>query len=231
MSDARHWVLVVHNDRTFRDVILMPGLERAGFHAVGVGTAVDAFRCMLSRNFSVFVLDDALPDADGQTLVGRLRTVTDAGIVTLAESARRNSGRRLGPVDGADACIAQPIDIDALAATLRNLLRRLKPLDAARSAGSSKWRLGTAGWDLISPGGAQVPLTQPERLLLGALVAASGRTVARDDLISQLARDAKKFDRHRLEMLVHRLRRKVLSAAGEPLPLKAVRGIGYMLLV
>lgn len=231
MSDARHWVLVVHSDRIFRDGILLPGLERAGFRTVGVGTAVDAFRCMLSRNFSLFVLDHGLPDADGRSLISRLRTVTDAGVVTLAESPRRNNAQGLAPIDGADACIAKPIDIDALAATLRNLSRRVEPSGAARSAMPSKWRLGTAGWDLISPGGAQVPLTQPERLLLGALVAASGRTVARDELISQLARDAKNFDRHRLEMLVHRLRRKVLSAAGEPLPLKAVRGVGYALLV
>ena len=33
---------------------------------------------------------------------------------------------------------------------------------------------------------------------------------------------------HRLEMLVYRLRRKCQQTAGEPLPLKTVRGAGYL---
>lgn len=233
MSDVRHWVLVVQNDQAFRDEILMPGLENAGFDAVGVGTAVDAYRCMLSRKFSLFVLDGGLRDAGGLTMAARLRTVTDAGIVVLAERRRRKSEQIRSLNDGADAYIAKPVDIDALAATLRSLLRRLQPSDAPRAASKrpSNWRLGTAGWDLISPDGAKVQLTQPERLLMGALAAASGKIVARDAILSLLARDAKNFDRHRLEMLVHRLRRKVLSSTREPLPLKAVRGIGYVLLI
>jgi len=231
MSDVRHWVLVVENDAAFRDGILMPGLRNAGFDAVGVGAAVDAYRCMLSRRFSLFVLGAGLQDEHGSTMVRRLRSVTGAGIVVLAQR-RRKSEQIRSLNDGADAYLARTIDIDALAATLRSLLRRLKPADA--SAGPNKrapeWRLGTAGWDLISPGGAKVQLNQPERLLMGALAAASGKAVTREAIISLLARDARNFDRHRLEMLVHRLRRKVLSATGEPLPLKAVRGVGYALL-
>jgi DNA-binding response OmpR family regulator len=37
------------------------------------------------------------------------------------------------------------------------------------------------------------------------------------------------FDPHRLEMLVYRLRRKCLQLTGQELPLRAVRGIGYVL--
>jgi two-component system response regulator PhoP len=233
MRDVRHWVLVVLDDQVIRDEMLIPGLESAGFNAVGVGTAVDAYRCMLARNFSLFVLDSGLPDADGLTLADRLRTVTDAGIVVLTEQRRRKGGQMRSLNNGADAYLTKPIDVDVLTAKLRSLLRRLKPLGASRVASKrpSSWRLGAAGWDLISPDGVKVPLTQPERLLIGALAASSGKTVARDAIISLLARDAKNFDRHRLEMLVHRLRRKVLSATRQPLPLKAVRGVGYALVI
>lgn len=233
MTDVRHWVLVVHNDRALRDEILIPGLRDAGFDAVGAGTAVDAYRCVLARGFSLFVVDAGLSDADGLAMVGWLRTVTDAGIVVLADPRRRKNEQIRSLNDGADAYVAKPVDIDILAATLRSVLRRLKPSALARTAGRqpTSWRLGAAGWDLISPDGVKVQLTHPERALMGTLAAAPGKTVARDAIISALARDAKNFDRHRLEMLVHRLRRKVLSATGEPLPLKAVRGIGYVLLL
>lgn len=227
MSDVRHWVLVIENDPEIREEVLIPGLQNAGFHAVGAGTAVDAYRCMLARNFSLFVLGSDLPDTDGLALADRLRTVTGAGIVVLTER-RHSQGRQM---DGANACIARPVDIDALVATLQNLLRRLKPLGIPRIASqrTAGWRLGTAGWDLISPGGATVQLTQPERLMIGALAVSSGKVVARDAIIFLLAGDAKNFDRHRLEMLVHRLRRKVLLTTNEPLPLKAIRGVGYVL--
>ena len=79
MSDVRHWILVIENDPEIREEVLIPGLQNAGFHAVGVGTAVDAYRCMLARNFSLFVLDSDLPDANGLTLADRLRTVTACG--------------------------------------------------------------------------------------------------------------------------------------------------------
>ncbi len=231
MTDVRHGVLVVQSDPSSRDENLISGLRKAGFDAVRVGTAVDAYRCMLARDFSLFVVDAALPDADGLAMVGWLRTATDAGIVVLTEDRRSKDPPIRGLNDGADAYVAKPIDVDVLAATLRSLLRGLRSSRAPRTAGRrlSNWRLGTAGWDLISPDGKKVQLTQPERLLLGALAASPGQAVARGAIISLLARDAKNFDRHRLEMLVHRLRRKVLSATGETLPLKTVRGIGYAL--
>ncbi|MNO04923.1 hypothetical protein D3C81_2261210 [compost metagenome] len=37
------------------------------------------------------------------------------------------------------------------------------------------------------------------------------------------------FDPHRLEVLVHRLRARIETACGRKLPLRAVRGTGYLL--
>jgi DNA-binding response OmpR family regulator len=45
------------------------------------------------------------------------------------------------------------------------------------------------------------------------------------------ASTARNFDSHRLEMLVHRLRRKVRDRLGQTLPLRAVRGQGYVMVV
>lgn len=62
---------------------------------------------------------------------------------------------------------------------------------------------------------------------MGAFLGAHGTKVRRDDLVAALEAEIPGFAAPRLEMLVHRLRRKVHRATGTALPLLAIRGIGY----
>lgn len=227
---AEQWILVVEDDQGMRDDILIPGLRDAGFNVVGAGSAAEAYRSMLTRDFSLFLLDVGLPDEDGFTIARHLRPLTDAGIVMLT-GRRRKTDRIRGLDEGADAYISKPVDIDVLVATVRSLLRRLqRPMHSYSVETPSAWQFDLDNWHLASPRGAKVRLTHAERLVVSMLAASSGETVDRDTIISRLAKDIHDFDPHRLEMLIYRLRRKVLSATNEQLPLNAVRGIGYVLL-
>jgi two-component system, OmpR family, response regulator PhoP len=231
MADAEQWILVVEDDPGMRDVILIPGLEDAGFNVVGAGSAAEAYRSMLTRDFSLFVLDVGLPDEDGFTIVKHLRPLTDAGIVMLTGRGRGKADRIRGLNEGADVYLSKPIDIDELTATVRSLLRRLRqPKNWRPEETLPGWQFDMESWNLASPMGAKVRLTHAERLVVSMLAASFGETVARDTIISRLAKDIHDFDPHRLEMLIHRLRRKVLSITNEHLPLNAVRGVGYVLL-
>jgi two-component system, OmpR family, response regulator PhoP len=138
--------------------------------------------------------------------------------------------------DGADAFLAKPVDGDILAATLHSLARRLslavRPVaePAASTRTAAGWRLEADGWCLVAPNEAVLALTAQERCLLGMLVAAGGKPVAKEHLLDALAGDNRDFDPHRLDMLVHRLRRKAAAAndEGEAFPLLASRGVGYL---
>jgi len=229
MASAGQWILVVEDDPGIRDDILIPGLEAAGYSVVGAGSAAEAYRKMLTHDFSLFILDISLPDEDGLTVARHLRTLTDAGIVMLTGRWRKKVDRIRGLDDGADVYVTKPIDIDMLTATVRSLLRRLGQQKNGRSKGAlPAWNFNMDGWNLASPGGTSVRLTRPERLVVSMLAASPGQAVTRDTIISRLAQDIHDFDPHRLEMLIHRLRRKVLSVTEEPLPLNAVRGVGYV---
>ena len=81
----------------------------------------------------------------------------------------------------------------------------------------------------MAPGGAGLDLGMAERKVLMLLADNSGAPVSREALIARLSGRAEDFDPHRLEMLVYRLRRKCREDLGQELPLKAVRGVGYML--
>ena len=230
-DNTEQWILVVEDDAGMRDDILIPGLREAGLQAIGAGSAAEAYRCMLTRDFSLFILDVGLPDEDGFTMVRHLRPLTDAGIVMLTGRKRGNADRIRGLDEGADVYLSKPVDIDLLAATVRSLLRRLRqPKTWRPDVALPGWRFDMDSWHLASPRGTKVRLTHAERLVVSLLAASSGQTVPRDTIISRLAKDVHDFDPHRLEMLIHRLRRKVLSITNEHLPLNAVRGVGYVLL-
>lgn len=233
MADGeRQLILVVEDDPELREEILRPGLHDAGFDTVGVSSAIEAYRSMLSRDYSMFILDVGLPDEDGFSLARNLRALTSAGIIMLTGRRRSSADHARGLDEGADAYITKPIDVDVLAATVRSVLRRLggssgMPKPATRPIAG--WHFDMGGWSLVAPGGRRMRLSHAERIFVDLLFASPSETVPRRTIIANLTRDIHDFDPHRLEMLVHRLRRKALAETGDSLPVSAVRGVGYVL--
>lgn len=222
-------VAVLEDDPQLREAILVPGLRDFGFDITGAGTAAELYRHMLRHPFDMVVLDIGLPDEDGLSVLRHLRELSDLGIVMLTGNhGREDRIRALS--DGADAYLSKPADVEVLAATLHSLQRRLQGHAAPRAvqAGMGPWHLDTDGWCLVSPRGKVVALTVPERSVLRALIADAGNPVGREALIALLADDVYDFDPHRLDMLIHRLRRKIAEQTGEASPLVTARGAGYI---
>ncbi len=216
-------VLLVEDDAEVRDEILIPGLRNYGIDVVGADCAATADRLLRDSNFDIVVLDVGLPDENGFSMARRLRAGSSTGIIMLT-GRTANPDRVRGLSEGADAYLTKPVALDVLVATLRSLGRRLPA-----AAPPPTWQLTADNWCLLSPEGANIPLTQPERRVLTCLMAGDGEPVARDILIASLTEDIFDFDPHRLEMIVYRLRCKVVEQSGETLPLRAIRASGYVL--
>jgi len=226
-APARTWRLgVLEDDAQLREGIILPGLRYFGFEVAGAGTAAELYRHMLRQSFDMVVLDIGLPDEDGLSVVKHLREISNLGIVML--TANTGSDDHIQALTrGADAFLNKPVNIEVLAATLHSVGRRLGGAQP-HAAGTGRWRLDTDDWCLVTPSGQALPLTAPERCLMRQLVASRGEPVSRETLIAALATDVYDFDPHRLEMMVHRLRRKAQESAGQPLPLLTSRGQGYL---
>jgi DNA-binding response OmpR family regulator len=225
----RQLILVVEDDAELRDEILRPGLHDAGFKTVGAGSAIEAYRSMLAQDYSMLILDIGLPDEDGFSLAKNLRAVSNAGIIMLTGRQYSSAERARGLNESADAYITKPIDIDVLSATVRSILRRHGQSAPEARQAASGWRIDMQAWSMVAPGGHGIRLSHAERILMELLFASPSETVPRGTIIARPCRDIHDFDPHRLEMLVHRLRRKTLAESGVALPLRAVRGIGYVL--
>jgi DNA-binding response OmpR family regulator len=227
-------ILVVEDDAEVRDQVLVPGLKQHGFvHVHGAGSAIEAYRGMLTRRFAMFVLDVGLPDESGLAMARHVRSATDAGIVMLT-GRRPSKAEQLRGLDaGADASLAKPIDLELLAATIRSIFRRRQSQPPA-IATRNNWVLAADGWTLAIPSGVEIDLTQSERTILGRLLADRGQPVSREEIIAVLLetsdtnQSVHAFDPHRVELIIHRLRKKVAQQTKESFPLNTVRGMGYV---
>ncbi|WP_343237238.1 response regulator transcription factor [Xanthomonas sp.] len=228
-------VVVVEDDAEMRDIIVDElGFRGAQVH--GLDSAEALYRHLSVHPCDMVVLDVGLPGENGYTVARHLRQIARVGIVML--TGRGGAGDMAhGLHQGADLYLVKPLDPAVLAAALQSLRRRLAPaatVTAAPAAATpatpaARWRLADDGWTLQSPGGASLALTESERGFLRPLFAAAGTPVDRETLIAALTDQPWDFDPHRLETLVHRLRTRVSGACGQPLPVRALRGSGYLL--
>jgi DNA-binding response OmpR family regulator len=219
-------IVLLEDDALLRDRILLPGLANYGFVVDGMETAAELDRQLLTHVADIVVLDVGLPDADGFEVARGLRQrFPDIGIVMLTGRGE-TPDRVRGLSQGADAYLSKPVEIDLLAATLHTLARRVQRTPPAAAA--REWRLDANGWCLLAPAGESIALTKTERRLLQPLVAANGDVVVRETLIAALTDNVHDFDPHRIDSMIHRLRRKVAGATGAQLPLLAVHGEGYV---
>jgi DNA-binding response OmpR family regulator len=220
-------IALLEDDALLRDRVLIPRLAEYGFAVTGFPTAADLYAHLESELPEIVILDVGLPDQDGFSVARQLRARFPGVGVVMLTALSETADRIRGLSDGADAYLSKPVEVALLAATLHGVARRIL-YAIGNTPESSHWRLDIDGWCLLSPSGQSVALTATERRVLTRLVSAPGRLVTREQLIAAMTTNVYDFDPHRLDSLIHRLRKKVASACGEALPLIAVPGEGYI---
>lgn len=219
-SAPRERVAVVEDDPDLLEE-LAAGLEEQGFRVIACPSAEAFWRASAQMEFDLVVLDVGLPGEDGYSVLQRLSNRMDIGKVMLTARALP-AEQALGLSSGADAYLPKPTDLIVLAATLRSVMRRMR-----NAAPAQAWRLVDGGWSLRAPDGQAFELTGSERILMESLMERPGEAIARDALIERLSDGASDFDPHRLDVLVHRLRKK-LSNRQLRLPVRAIYRGGFV---
>ncbi|MCK9259761.1 MAG: response regulator transcription factor [Azoarcus sp.] len=232
-------VCVVDDDDDLRDEIVL-GLEESGFGVRGFPGSRELYRGLLHAPCDVVILDIGLPGEDGFSITTSLKEICKVGIVLLTSRTSIES-RVKGLMDGADAYLTKPIDLRELAATVLSVHRRIafqnrEPGEVtgagapAPQPAATTWSLSVDGWRLMAPNDRSVSLTGSERLFLTCLFSHLNEVVRRDVLVEAMGHRADYYLSHRLDMMISRLRKKVLGETGLALPLRAVRGTGFSLI-
>ena len=200
-------------------------LRRSGFAVDHAGTAEEAREMAALADYALILLDLGLPDDDGLRLLPVLRDGGRVPVIVL--TARGQLSDRLAGLDtGADDYVVKPVEMPELIARCRAVLRR--PGDRS----DTTLQIGALALDTAarsaSVNGVPVPLGRRELGVLEQLMRASGRVAPRRFLEEAIYGFDDEVSPNALDAAVSRLRRG-LEAAGCPLPIVTVRGVGWML--
>lgn len=222
-------VLFVEDDIDLRDE-LVTYIADSGYFVRGVGSVQEA-EAALADPYDLLVLDINLPDGSGLELCHRLRPYIRSGIIMCTGRSEREL-RIDGLKNGADAYLVKPVDPEELEATLASVLRRVTNTKVLGGMATHllpmPWRLDCKRQVLLAPTGRLIELSAGAALLIRSILKAPNQQISRDELLACFEADDLPTDRHRLEVLVSRLRRKVFDAVGLQLPLQSVYGKGYI---
>jgi DNA-binding response OmpR family regulator len=218
-------VLVVEDQAELAG-LLRRALAASGFAADTADGLAAAEDYVGVAAYDAMVLDLGLPDGDGLGLLRRLRR-RGASLPVLILTARDAAEDRVGGLDaGADDYVVKPFHMPELIARLRALLRRPQAALGVRLA------LGNLTLDSVGRGvevaERAMPLSVRETALLEMLLRRQGGVVTREAIEQGLYSFDDGIGSNAMEVLVHRLRRKLAEAGASPV-LHTVRGVGYMI--
>jgi two-component system response regulator MprA len=216
-------ILVAEDDAELRG-LLLEGLRRAGFEALGAATGGEALERAESWRPELLVVDIGLPDADGRDVCQALRARGDTVPVLFLTARDSRTDRLSGFATGGDDYVTKPFDFDELIARVRALLRRA---GNTPSAETGALRLDPAA-HAVSHEERTVRLTPTEFRLLAALIARPGEAVRRRALVAAAWPDGAIVHDNTLDVYVARLRRK-LGEIEAVERIETVHGVGYSL--
>jgi DNA-binding response OmpR family regulator len=214
-------VLVVEDDPAMASSLTW-GLEAEGY-VVDISTnGEDGLWKATETQHDVIVLDVMLPGLDGYQVCQRLRAKGIWTPVLMLTAMDDDLDHAEGLDIGADDYLTKPFSYPVLLAHLRSLTRRGLP---ARPA-----VLSAAGLTLdpasrtVTQNGQNIDLTTREIAVLEYLLRRQGRVVSKTELLDHCWDPAYDGGPAVVEVLIHRLRRKI-----DPAPIETLRGEGYLI--
>lgn len=230
MTEHCH-ILLIEDDQWLKEGLTL-FLVSKHFKVTAVDTLTEA-KAVLAQNTDhdpvrLIVSDISLPDGKALDLFGELYTEKRIGKIFI--SAHISEQERIqGLQTGADDYLCKPISPEELLLRIKAVLRRLH-IDCGDNTEINflRYQLNPES-RILSYDNKQVQLSSAEHQLLLQLLARQGKIVSRDMLFASLDNTQIYQQGRALDILVSRLRRKMLGA-NQIDPIVTYRGKGYMLL-
>jgi len=214
-------ILLVEDDFDLSGA-LTRALARRGFDVHCTSDGLEALGLARHHAFDAIVLDWSIPGIDGLRVLQRLRGGGDGTPVLILTARGAVSDRVVGLNSGADDYLAKPFDLDELEARLHAIARRRSAGDEV-VCGRLRFDRGT---QTLFREERPLDLSPREGALLRALMARPGHGVTKERLLAMVFGAGETVQPDAIEVIVHRLRRKIAGSGAE---IMTLRGVGYLL--
>jgi len=217
----RH-ILVVDDDPVITD--LLRELLRGEGHKISVAsTGERAEQIARALATDLIILDIGLPGINGLEVCRRLRKFSTAPIIFLT-AASSDEDQIIGFTAGADDYVTKPFGPNVLLARVRALLARgTRITSGPKLIGNLEI---DANAQMVTVNGQLLELSKTEYDVLTALAAREGQIISKTELLRQVWGDWFGDD-HVLEVIISRLRTKLVRAGATEGLITTHRGLGY----
>ncbi|MBY0546481.1 MAG: response regulator transcription factor [Candidatus Obscuribacterales bacterium] len=203
---------------------LMMALNHRGYTVEVARSGPEAQAALATSQFDLLLLDLGLPGLNGTEVLANLRARGE-DLPVIVITARDSVDDRIHGLDlGANDYLVKPFDFRELEARMRAVLRKSHWRNKVEIEFGSL-RLNTNS-GLLSLHDQQLDLTPKEASVLQVLMARPGRVVSKRQLMDQVSDWVDESSENAVEIVVHRLRKKLESAR---VAITTVRGFGYVL--
>ena len=217
-------LLVVEDHLALLDVIVET-LSACGHEVIGVDSAEALEQLPAHFVADIAVLDINLPGESGLSLAQRLRCIQPSIGIIMVTALHALEHKLAGYEHGAGLDLTKPIAPQELCLAVFALAQRIRRSTATEPPA---FTLDTATCLLHTPQGELV-LRSPESALLHALALAPDHTLEVFQVLEKLDKTVDANGKVQLEVLISRLRSKLVAHGAPAVPIRSVRTKGYRL--
>ena len=222
-------ILIIEDDERIRSSMRL-ALEDEGYSVDDVASGEEGVARFTEQPAELVLIDLMLPGIDGFEACRTLRRQSTVPVIMV--TARSDTHDVVAGLEaGADDYVTKPFVAKELAARIRALLRRARPVDNGPEAltfGDVEL-IPDAG--VVRRAGVEVHCTRTEFRLLCELAENPGKVLSREQLLERVWGYDYFGDGRLVDVHVRRLRTKVEPDPANPQFILTVRGMGYKLAV
>lgn len=219
-------ILVVEDDKTIALGIEYT-LKQEGFEVIVCYNAEETRSWICNSEFSLAILDLALPDGDGYELCKLIRDKSDTPVIFVT-ACDDEVNVVMGLDMGADDYITKPFRVKELLSRIKSVLRRYnKQAEQATEITLGNIKINTLE-ARVYKNSESIFLTKLEYKLLLTLANSQGQVLSRNQILEGIWDVAGDFvNDNTLTVYIKRLREKIEDDPQNPQIIKTIRGLGY----
>uniref|UniRef100_A0A3B0LUN0 Virulence transcriptional regulatory protein PhoP n=1 Tax=Arsenophonus endosymbiont of Trialeurodes vaporariorum TaxID=235567 RepID=A0A3B0LUN0_9GAMM len=216
-------ILIVEDNALLRHHLTVQ-LKETGHQVDAAADAKEADYFLQKGNPDIAIVDLGLPGEDGLSMIRRWRQDNIKLPILILTARERWKEKVVALNSGADDYVTKPFHLEEILARVQALIRRNSGL------ASQLLQLGDFIIDMsrkeFTIKDKNIKLTAFEYTMLETLMRNNSKVVSKESLMRQLYPDAELRESHTIDVLMGRLRKKIMQAWPDDV-IVTVRGQGY----